>query len=82
VVSSGAGTIYSYIVHHAPAVPGRTVPFVVALVELDEGVRMVGQLLGADPGVVEIGARVELSWERIDDDLALPAWRLAIVEGP
>jgi len=81
VVSPGTGTIYSYVVHHDPPVPGRTAPFVVALVALDEGVRVLGQLLGADPAVVTVGAPVELALERVDDDLTLPAWRLSPVEG-
>lgn len=46
VVSSGRGTVFSFVVHHAPKVPGRTVPFVIALVELEEGVRMLGELRG------------------------------------
>jgi uncharacterized OB-fold protein len=33
-VASGKGTVFSFVVHHAPKVPGRTVPFVIALVEL------------------------------------------------
>ena len=39
VVASGKGTVFSFVVHHAPKVPGRTLPFVIALVELEEGVR-------------------------------------------
>lgn len=77
VVSSGVGTVFSYVVHHYPAVPGRSTPFVVALVSLDEGVRMLGQLLGAEPSTVEVGAPVVFAPERLDDDLTLPAWRLA-----
>ncbi|SUA02505.1 nucleic acid-binding protein [Mycolicibacterium fortuitum] len=37
VVASGKGTVFSYVVHHAPKVPGRSLPFVIALVELEEG---------------------------------------------
>ncbi len=37
VVASGKGTVFSFVVHHAPKVPGRTLPFVIALVELEEG---------------------------------------------
>ncbi|MDT0550667.1 Zn-ribbon domain-containing OB-fold protein, partial [Streptomyces lonegramiae] len=40
LVASGKGTVFSYVVHHAPKVPGRSLPFVIALVELEEGVRM------------------------------------------
>ncbi len=51
----GAGTVFSYVVHHAPKVPGRQLPFVVALVELEEGVRMLGELRGIDPADVQVG---------------------------
>ena len=46
---AGRGTVFSFVVHHAPKVPGRTLPFVIALVELDEGVRMLGELRDVDP---------------------------------
>ena len=49
LVASGKGTVFSFVVHHAPKVPGRTLPFVIALVELDEGVRMLGELRNVDP---------------------------------
>lgn len=63
VVSSGRGTVYSYVTHHAPRVPGRTrFPFVIALVELDEGVRMLGELRDVDPAEVTIGMAVEVEF--------------------
>ncbi len=77
VVASGRGTVYSYVVHHAPPVPGKKLPFVVAVVELEEGVRMVAELIDADPSAVSIGMPVELALTKIDDDLTLPYWRLA-----
>jgi len=76
VRARGDGEIYSYVVHHHPPVPGKTAPFVVAVVALPEGVRMVGNVL-ADPADVWIGAAVEVVFERVDDDLVLPSWRLA-----
>ena len=76
VVACGRGTIYSYVVHHRPAVPGKRLPFVIALVELEEGVRMLGELIDADPESVHIGQRVEASFQQIDDDLTLPVWKL------
>jgi hypothetical protein len=75
VVAAGTGEIYSYVVHHHPPVPGRQVPFVVALVQLPEGVRMVGELLGAGPEQVRIGMPVRAEFVDIDEDLTLPAWR-------
>jgi uncharacterized protein len=49
VLAAGTGEIYSYVVHHHPPVPGHRCPFVIVLVELPEGVRMLGELLGAAP---------------------------------
>lgn len=62
VVASGRGTVYSFVVHHAPRVPGRQLPYVVALVELDEGVRMLGELRDVDPETVEIGMPVQVDF--------------------
>ncbi len=63
------------MVHHHPPVPGKRAPYVVAVVALPEGVRMIGNVL-AEPGQVRIGAAVEIAFERVDDDLVLPSWRL------
>jgi uncharacterized OB-fold protein len=81
VVASGRGTVFSYVVHHHPKVPGKTLPFVVALVELEEGVRMLGELVDVDPATVTIGQPVELALTKIDDELTLPFWRPAQTEG-
>jgi uncharacterized OB-fold protein len=77
VVASGAGTVYSYVVHRHPPVPGKRLPMVIALVELPEGVRALGELRGVKPEQVSIGMPVRADFERIDDDLTLPAWRPA-----
>ncbi|MFD0682915.1 OB-fold domain-containing protein [Actinomadura fibrosa] len=74
VVASGNGEVYSYVVHHHPPVPGRTPPYVVAVVELEEGVRIVGNVNGCAPEDVRIGMPVRLAFERMDDDLTLPQW--------
>ncbi|MDL4771837.1 OB-fold domain-containing protein [Actinomadura xylanilytica] len=74
VVASGRGEVHSYVVHHHPPVPGRTPPYVVAVVELEEGVRIVGNVLGCPPEDVTVGMPVRLVFERMDDDLTLPQW--------
>ncbi len=71
-VAAGTGTVFSYVVHHAPQVPGRTLPFVVALVELDEGVRMLGELRDVEPGEVEIGMPVRVQFLDFPADDASP----------
>ncbi|NUS45646.1 MAG: DNA-binding protein [Mycobacteriaceae bacterium] len=77
VVASGRGTVFSFVVHHAPKVPGKKLPYVVALVELEEGVRVLGELIEADPAAVHIGMPVRAVFLRIDDELTLPAWEVA-----
>ncbi len=74
IVAAGTGEVYSYVVQHHPPVPGRRLPIVVALVQLTEGVRMVGELL-ASRERVRIGLPVRAAFVRVDDTLTLPAWR-------
>jgi uncharacterized OB-fold protein len=73
VVASGRGTVHSFLVHHAPAVPGKKLPLTVALIDLPEGVRMIGEVSGE----VEIGDEVEVWFDRIDDEVTLAQWRRA-----
>lgn len=81
VVSSGRGTVFSYVVHHAPKVPGRSLPFVIALVELEEGVRMLGELRGVEHDDVKIGMPVSATFIDFPDSDVSPAWTLYAWEG-
>lgn len=74
---SGRGTIYSYVVAHHPKIPGFTYPHIVALVELEEGVRLLADVLDLTREQIEIGMPVELDWIQPDEDLTLPAFRPA-----
>ncbi|ABL06149.1 bifunctional MaoC family dehydratase N-terminal/OB-fold nucleic acid binding domain-containing protein [Mycobacterium ulcerans] len=76
VVSIGTGTVFSFVVHHAPKVPGRTLPFVIALVELDEGVRMLGELRNVEPEQVEIGMPVRTVYIDFPAGASGPEWTL------
>jgi uncharacterized OB-fold protein len=75
IVAAGTGEVYSFVVQHHPPVPGKSLPIVVALVQLTEGVRMVGELLHVSPERVRIGLPVRAEFVRVDDTLTLPAWR-------
>jgi uncharacterized OB-fold protein/acyl dehydratase len=75
VAAAGPGTVYSYVVHHHPPVPGKRLPMIIALVELTEGVRMMAELRGIEPEQVRIGMPVRASLIRVDDELVLPGWR-------
>jgi uncharacterized OB-fold protein len=74
LVASGKGTVFSFVVHHAPKVPGRTPPFVIALVELEEGVRMLGELRNVDHAAVEIGMPVRAMYIDFPANDVGPAW--------
>ena len=80
----GAGTIYAYtIMYHtgdkrfAPAVPYASI-----IVELDDapGALMAGNLLEADYTEAKVGRRVEVVFEKLNDDITLPQFRLAPAE--
>ncbi|MGZ4464952.1 MAG: Zn-ribbon domain-containing OB-fold protein [Nocardioides sp.] len=74
-VASGRGTVYSYVVHRHPPVPGRELPILIALVDLEEGVRLLGEIVGCEPEDLEVGSAVRVDFRRVDDDLTLPVFR-------
>jgi uncharacterized protein len=76
VVAGGKGSVYSFVVHHAPKVPGRTLPFVIALVELEEGVRMLGELRNVDHAKVKIGMPVSATYIDFPAGDSGPEWTL------
>jgi uncharacterized protein len=77
IVASGKGTIYSYsVVHQAFGPFANDVPFVVMIVELEEGARMMSRLLDAPHEQVRIGAEVRVTFEKVEEDLTLPYFRL------
>ena len=74
--SGGRATVYAVSVQHRPSMPmyaGR-VPYAVALVDLDEGVRMMTNVVDCDPEDVEVGDRVEVRWEALSDGRNLPVF--------
>jgi uncharacterized OB-fold protein len=77
MVAAGTGTVFSYVVHRHPPVPGKELPIVIALIDLDEGVRMVGEVVDVSPEEIAIGMRLRVDFHRIDDELTLPVWRKA-----
>ncbi|MEV0585714.1 bifunctional MaoC family dehydratase N-terminal/OB-fold nucleic acid binding domain-containing protein [Nonomuraea sp. NPDC050310] len=74
VVARGEGTVFSYVVHHHPPVPGRETPFVVAVVELPEGVRIVGNIVDCPADAVGIGMSLCVTFRAMDEELILPMW--------
>lgn len=75
VVASGRGEVYSFVVHHRPEVPERDHPFAVVLVQLEEGTRVVGNVIGCPPSDVHVGMPLEVVFARNAQGRKLPQWR-------
>ena len=75
VTSSGRGTVYSFVVMHHPQIPGFDYPLPIAVVELEEGTRLVGDLIGVDPADIRIGMPVVAEMVAVDDELTIPMFR-------
>ena len=73
--SSGRGVVHSFAVHHHPPVPGFDYPLTIGLIDLEEGTRLVSNIVGAKPSEIEIGMRVEVFFEDFGDDVVLPQFR-------
>ncbi len=77
--ASGRGTVYSYTATHqnqAPLFRGA-VPYVLAYVDLEEGVRMLTNVVGCDPGEVRVGMPVQVEFVDVDPDRSVPRFRPA-----
>lgn len=82
VVASGVGTVFSYVVHRHPPVPGKELPILLALIDLDEGVRMVGEVADLPEDELAIGLRLRVGFRPLEDSgtdepVALPIWTKA-----
>jgi len=82
LVSSGRGTVYSFVMPKYPPLPFIQYPYVVALIELDEGVRIVSNLCDIEPEAIKNGLRVEVFYEKFEalpsgDELVLHQFRPA-----
>ena len=77
VEASGKGIIYSFVVNHYPQVPAFDYPLVIALVELEEGTRLVANVSGITPETAAIGTAVEVAFEDFDEELSLPVFHPA-----
>jgi uncharacterized OB-fold protein len=75
--SAGRGTVYSFtVIHRAPSPVFRArVPYVLALIELEEGVRMMSNVIDCDLTQVRIGASVEVVFDDVSAEITLPKFR-------
>jgi uncharacterized OB-fold protein len=75
--STGKGRVFSFIVVHRPQHPAffPDAPYNVAIVELEEGVRMHGRVTGIEHDRIRVGMEVEVVFEKIDDEVTLPLFK-------
>jgi uncharacterized OB-fold protein len=75
VTLSGRGSLYSYAILHHPQHPAFDYPVVAALVDLEEGIRLVSNLAGIAPEEIEIGMELEVAFEPTENGGAVPVFR-------
>ena len=80
VQSSGRGTVWTYTVTYQNRTPGfaEMVPYVLALVELEEGVRMFTNIVECNPRDVYIGMPVEVTFQTATPQLTIPYFKPAV----
>ena len=75
--AGGEGVVYACTVEHKSQTRALEAPYVVALVELDEGVRLLSNVVGCPPEQVAVGDRVRVTWEPLSDGRRLPLFEPA-----
>lgn len=77
VKSSGKAKVWAYSIHHmgpSKAYKGEP-PYVVALIEMNEGVKMMTNIVDVDPKNVKIGMEVEVIFDDVTDEVTLPKFK-------
>ena len=76
VSASGRARLYSYVIGQRPA-PGLEPPYSIAVVELEEGPRMMSNIVDCPqtPEALELDMALEVVWHVIDDEITLPLFR-------
>jgi uncharacterized protein len=76
--ASGRATLYSYVIHHRP-MPGFEPPYAIAVVTLEEGPRLMTNLVGVaqTPEALELDMPLEVTFQKLDDEISLPVWKPA-----
>jgi uncharacterized OB-fold protein len=75
VLMSGRGTVYSYSILHHPQASAFDYPVLAALIDLDEGVRVVSNLVGVDKDDIRIGMPVQVEFADAKDGWVVPVFR-------
>jgi hypothetical protein len=76
---SGKGKVYTYVVAHQPFHPAfaSDAPYAVAIVELEEGVRLMSNIVDCEPDDMYIGMPVEVVYDDVTEEVTLPRFKKA-----
>ena len=76
--ASGKGKLLSYVINHLPS-PGFEPPFAIAIVELEEGPRLMSNIVDCDqtPEALRLDMPLEVTFEKLTDEITLPQFRPA-----
>lgn len=77
VEATGRGTVHSFVMPQHPQFPFLDYPYIVALVDLEEGTRLVSNLVDVAPDDVEIDMPVEVTFTEFENGLVLHQFRPA-----
>jgi uncharacterized OB-fold protein len=74
---SGRGEVYTYTLVHRPIAAGQELPYAIAVIALEDsgGVRIISNLVGVAGEEIEIGMPVDVVWEDMSADLAIPRFK-------
>ena len=70
-VSSGRGKVFSFVVYHEPVLVGFEYPYIPAVVTLEEGTRIIADLVDVEPAEVRIGDPVQATFHLVDEQLTV-----------
>jgi len=79
VQARGRGRVWSWVVAHPPVLPAFAdkVPYNVVVIQLEEGIRMIGNMIDVPLDQITEGLEVTITFEDLEEGVSLPAWRPA-----
>ncbi len=77
---SGKGVVYTYTIYHQAFHPAfkEDIPYVTAIIKLEEGPHFLSNIVGCDPEEVYCDMAVEVTWEDVDEAFSLPKFTPAV----
>jgi len=79
IEATGKGKVYTYAIYHQAYHPGfeSDIPYVTAVIELDEGPHFLSNLVGCEHNEIRCEMQVEVVWEGVSAEFSLPKFKPA-----